>query len=99
MTVCEPRREGAQKDRGAGLDRPIPSLEQFPDLTAAEKKLLHAVTAGEIADYSRPNDAENNPQHADTWDELSTIHAKVIRWLCVDREAILQCCGLMNRTP
>jgi hypothetical protein len=64
------------------------AAKQFPDLTDAEKKLLHAVTAGEVADYSSPNDAENAPQKARTWDESRTIHAKVIRWLCVDREAI-----------
>jgi hypothetical protein len=64
------------------------AAEQFPDLTDAEKKLLHAVSAGDVADYSSPNDAENDPQHADTWDASRTIRATVIRWLCVDREAI-----------
>jgi hypothetical protein len=64
------------------------AAEQFADLTDAEGKLLHAVTTGEVADYSSPNAAENDPQHADTWDATRTIHAKVIRWLCIDREAI-----------
>jgi hypothetical protein len=63
------------------------AAEQFPDLTDAEKKLLHAITVGEVADYSSPNDAENDPQQAHTWDASRTIRAKVIRWLCVDPEA------------
>jgi hypothetical protein len=66
------------------------AAEQFPDLTDAEQKLLHAVIHGEVADYSSPNDPENDPQHADTWDALRTIRAKVIHWLCVDREATRQ---------
>jgi hypothetical protein len=64
------------------------AAEQFSDLTDAEKRLFRAVTAGEIANCRSPNDDENVPQYADTSDESRTIHAKVIRWLCVDREAI-----------
>jgi hypothetical protein len=36
--------------------------EQVPDLTEAEKKLLRAAADGSIADYSSPNDAENDPR-------------------------------------
>jgi hypothetical protein len=66
------------------------AAEQFPDLTDAEKILLHAVFAGEVANYSSPNDDENNPQHAGTWGASRTIRAKVIRWLCGDPEATRQ---------
>jgi hypothetical protein len=64
------------------------AAEQFPALTDAERKLLHAVPAGEIADYHSPDAAENDPQRADTWDTSNTIRAKVIRWLCVNGKAI-----------
>jgi hypothetical protein len=63
------------------------AAELFSDLTDAERKLLYAVIAGEAADYRSRNNAENDPQQADTWDKSRTIRAKVIRWLCVDREA------------
>ena len=66
------------------------AVEQFPDLTDAEKKFLHDVIAGKVADYHMPNAAENDPRHANTWDASRTIRAQVIRWLCVDREAICQ---------
>jgi hypothetical protein len=64
------------------------ATEEFPDLTGAEKKLLCHAATGDPADYRGPTDAENDPNHAETWGELRTIRAKVIRWMCVDRDAI-----------
>jgi|SRR5882724_111342 len=61
---------------------------EFPNLTEAEAKLLHAAATGDPADYRGPTDGENDPKHAETWDELRTIRARIIRWLCVDREAV-----------
>jgi hypothetical protein len=66
------------------------AVEQFANLTDAEKTLLHAVIAGDVADYSSPNDAENDPQHAETWGASRTIRAQVIRWLCAEPEASRQ---------
>jgi hypothetical protein len=63
------------------------AVERFPNLTDAERTLLQAVTAGELADYRSPNAAKNDPQHAETWGVSRTIRAKVIRWLCADSEA------------
>lgn len=64
------------------------AAKQFTDLNDAEKdKLIPAVTSGKTADCSDPTGAENDPTSADNWGESRTIRAKVIRWLCVDREA------------
>jgi hypothetical protein len=64
------------------------ATEELPDLTEAEKKLIRAVATGEEADYSRLNVAENDPNHAENWGDSRTIRATVIRWLCVNHEAI-----------
>ncbi len=61
---------------------------EFLDLTEAEKKLLRHAAAGDMADYRGPTAAENDPNHAETWGRARTIRAKIIRWLCVDRDAI-----------
>jgi hypothetical protein len=66
------------------------AAEQFPKLTNTEKKLLHDVLAGEVAEYPRPNNAENDLRQAEPWDESRTIHVQVIRWLCINRKAIRQ---------
>jgi hypothetical protein len=64
------------------------AVEEFPDLTEAEAKLLRHAAAGTPADYRGPTDAENDPNHAETWGKPRTIRAKIIRWLWVNREAI-----------
>jgi hypothetical protein len=64
------------------------AIEQFSKLTYAEEKFLHEIAAGQVSDYETLNNAENDPTHAKDWDASRTIRATVIRWLCVDREAI-----------
>jgi hypothetical protein len=64
---------------------------RFPDLTAAEIKLVRAAPAGEFA-VCGPNmnwdDPANDPSKADTdWKEDRTIRAELIRWICVDSRA------------
>jgi hypothetical protein len=66
------------------------AAEQFPHLTNAERQFLHDVLAGEVAEYPRPNSAENNLRQAEPWDESRTVHAQVIRWVCINRQAIRQ---------
>ena len=61
---------------------------RFPTLTPAEELILRQVATGEEAQYENPNDAENDLRQADTWGPERTIHAEVLRWLCVDRGAI-----------
>lgn len=58
--------------------------------TQAEQKLLAAVTTDSPAfcgPSSRDDDESNNPEHAGTWSDKRSVHAKVIRWLCVNRRA------------
>ena len=64
------------------------ATKRFPTLTPAEEHLLRQVANGEEADYKHPNDAKNDLQHAHTWGPERTIRAEVLRWLCVDRDAI-----------
>jgi hypothetical protein len=66
------------------------AAKQFPDLTDAERKLLQAVTTGEPVEHHSPNNAENDPRQADTWDVSRTIRAKVVRWLFAEPEASRQ---------
>lgn len=50
--------------------------------------ILYKIAASEVSDYEALNNAENDPPHAEDWDASRTIRATVIRWLCVDHEAI-----------
>jgi len=61
---------------------------RFPKLTDDENKLLHAVASGEVAQCGDQAAAQNDPQSSDTWGQPGTVDAKVIRWLCVDPEAV-----------
>ena len=62
--------------------------KQFPDLSGAEKKLINAAAAGQEADY-RSDDADtDDPGKWEHWGPQRTIRAEVIRWLCVDVEAV-----------
>jgi hypothetical protein len=64
------------------------ATERFPTLTPAEERLMDCAADGKEADYKSPNDDENDLRQADTWGPERTIHAEVLRWLCVDRDAI-----------
>jgi hypothetical protein len=64
------------------------ATERFPMLTTAEEHLLSQVANGEEAHYENLDEAKNNLRQADTWGPERTIHAAVLRWLCVDRDAI-----------
>src|SRR5215472_5967910 len=69
---------------------------KFANLTKAELALLRFVganpgTGGGFASAgpnSNPNDPSNDPAHADEWSKDREVRAAVIRWLCVDPEAI-----------
>jgi len=49
---------------------------------------LDRVADGEEAHYESVNGAENDLEQAATWGPERTIHTEVLRWLCVDRDAI-----------
>jgi hypothetical protein len=62
--------------------------KRFPTLTPAEEHLLSCVTDGQEAHYESTNNDENDPRQGDTWGPERTIHAEVLRWLCIDYAAI-----------
>jgi hypothetical protein len=64
------------------------ATERFQTLTSAEELLLRQGVHGEEAHYESLDDAKNDLQQADTWGPERTIHAEVVRWLCVDHDAI-----------
>lgn len=59
---------------------------RFTSLTAAEVKICHAASNGELA-FCGPSDDQNHPTNdpskADQWGTERHIRADVIRWLCV----------------
>lgn len=65
-----------------------------PPLSAAEERAVQAASDGTIADCrdlgesSDPEKADGTPETPDEkWPEARNVRAKLIRWLCVDREA------------
>jgi len=69
---------------------------KFANLTKAELALLRFVGANPgpgggfaaAGPSSNPNDPSNDPAHADEWTKDREVRAALIRWLCVDPEAI-----------
>jgi hypothetical protein len=63
-------------------------VNQFPDLTEPELKLLCAATMGQTASFGHLTDnSYNNPDFADFWGLDRDIRAGLIRWLCVHPDA------------
>ena len=65
--------------------------KKFGELTEAEKKFLRAAAVGGVA-YCGPlgegPDAQQNaPAQANNWGSERHIRAKLIAWLCIDRDA------------
>jgi hypothetical protein len=64
----------------------------FPTLTRAETTLLQKAAFGTIAycgcqpEEESPEEA-NDPRNSEAWGEERTIHAALIRWLCIDLKA------------
>jgi len=69
---------------------------RFPNLSSAERAMLwycdiDNVDRGEFAvagTSSLPTDPFNDPAHADQWNASRQIRALLIRWLCVDHQAL-----------
>jgi hypothetical protein len=78
-----------------GSQRPVDDLESraqacFAPLSQAELKLLRAAPKGEVAwcgPSDKDDDPANDPAKADEWGPEREIKAKLIRWLCKDRDA------------
>ena len=56
--------------------------EKFGDLTEAERKMFEAAANGETADFSDPNEEDNDPANAANWPKARSIRADCIEWLC-----------------
>jgi hypothetical protein len=56
-------------------------------LTPAEQHLLNCVLSGEEADFSSPDEAQNDPAQGATWGPERTIRATLLSWLCMDPQA------------
>jgi hypothetical protein len=66
-------------------------MVQFADLTESELKLLCAVTTGEVAFCGASEgqwERHDNPAFADFWGFDRDVRAELIRWLCVNRDAV-----------
>jgi hypothetical protein len=64
------------------------AAERFDRLTAAELKLLEAVTTGRSAKCGSANDEENDPNNASSWEEDRTIRSSIVKWLCRNKDAL-----------
>ena len=64
------------------------ATDKFGSLTAAELKLLEAVTAGSSAKCASANEAQNDPNNASAWEEDRTIRSSIVKWLCSDKDAL-----------
>jgi|GEM_PF-1750598 len=64
------------------------ATNKFGSLTAAELKLLEAVTTGTFAHCGSANEAENDPNNAAVWENDRTIRSSIVNWLCTDKDAL-----------
>ena len=70
--------------------------KRFPNLSSAERAMLayadvDNIDRGQFAvagSSSTPNDPSNDPARGDRWPVARQIRASLIRWLCVNREAL-----------
>ena len=56
-------------------------------LTPAERQLLARVADGEEADFSAPDEGQNDPTQGAAWGPERTIRAAFLHWLCTDAQA------------
>jgi len=56
-------------------------------LTPAERQLLERVAGGEEADFSSPDESQNDPAQGAAWGPERTIRAALLHWLCTDPQA------------
>jgi hypothetical protein len=56
-------------------------------LTPAERQLLARMADGEEADFSAPDEGQNDPAQGAAWGPERTIRAAFLHWLCTDAQA------------
>jgi hypothetical protein len=65
------------------------SCSPFGDLSVAERKIMRAALRGDFA-WCGPNrddkDSANDPANGEAWEKQRAVRAKLIRWLCIDKE-------------
>lgn len=61
---------------------------KFGPLTAAELKLLEAVTNGTLAQCGSAKEEENDPNTASTWPDDRTVRSAIVQWMCTDKGAL-----------
>jgi len=78
---------GSRADQLVDLARPAIRKLTGADLTPAEGKFLRAIAEGQIADFSSPNEPDNDPSKASQWKPDRVLRAPCIAWLCTDPDA------------
>jgi hypothetical protein len=62
--------------------------QRLLDLAANAFSSLSAAGGGKLAYCGNSRATDNDPKKSDNWDAARTIRAPLIRWLCVNREAV-----------
>jgi hypothetical protein len=57
------------------------------DLTPAERRLLECIASGEEADFSAPDESQNDPTQGAAWGPERTIRSVFLSWLCTNQQA------------
>jgi sRNA-binding regulator protein Hfq len=72
------------------IDLGLLAPAELTPLTESELKLLCAVVSGQTADYSAGTSEpfHNDPHFADFWSQDRDVRPELIRWLCLDRDAV-----------
>jgi hypothetical protein len=91
--LCQAESHRPSTERGRLLTL---AAKRFPNLTSAERAMLwfsdiDNVDRGEFAvagSSSVLTDPSNDPAHADHWPASRQIRALLVRWICVDHQAL-----------
>jgi hypothetical protein len=97
LTCIDSTARGADRPAHAP-DAPLVklALARFHALTRAERAMLEFAQVGNVdrghfavaVPSSNPDDSSNDPAHASEWGRDREIRGSLIRWLCVDPDAV-----------
>jgi hypothetical protein len=54
-------------------------------LTPAERRLLECIASGKEADFSAPDESQNDPTQGAAWGPDRTIRSALFFWLCTNQ--------------